>query len=86
MKIYKITKVSSLQDIEVQAKDDKEIMQLYYEGVVDEILSTKNDHISYQIEDEDGNLIYGHIYTQMEKAMSNVDWITKGTITEDSDE
>jgi DNA polymerase II small subunit/DNA polymerase delta subunit B len=63
MKIYKITKVSSLQDIEVQAKDDKEIMQLYYEGVVDEILSTKNDHISYQIEDEDGNLIYGHIYT-----------------------
>ena len=63
MKIYKITKVSSLQDIEVQAKDDKEIMQLYHEGVVDETLSTKNEHISYQIEDEDGNLIYGHIYT-----------------------
>ena len=63
MKIYKITKVSSLHDIEVQAKDDKEIMQLYYKWVVDEILSTKNEHIDYQIEDEDGNLIYGHIYT-----------------------
>ena len=63
MKIYKITKVSSLHDIEIQAKDDKEIMQLYHEGVVDETLSTKNEHISYQIEDEDGNLIYGHIYT-----------------------
>jgi len=63
MKIYKITKISSLHDIEVQAKDDKEIMQLYHEGTVDEVLSTKNEHISYQIEDEDGNLIYGHIYT-----------------------
>ena len=63
MKIYKITKVSSLHDIEVQAKDDKEIMKLYHEGTVDEILSTKNDHVGYQIKDEDGNLIYGHIYT-----------------------
>jgi hypothetical protein len=63
MKIYKITKVSSLHDIEVQAKDDKEIMKLYYEGVVDEILSTKDEHIDYQIEDEDGNLIHEHIFT-----------------------
>ncbi|HAI20038.1 MAG TPA: hypothetical protein DCM10_19710 [Xanthomarina gelatinilytica] len=63
MKTYKITKVSSLHDIEVQANDDKEIMELYFEGVVDEILSTKNEHIDYQIEDEDGNLIHEHIFT-----------------------
>ena len=63
MKTYKVTRVSSLQDINVQTKNDKEIMQLYYEGVVDEILSTKNEHIDYQIEDEDGNLIHEHIFT-----------------------
>ena len=63
MKTYKVTRVSSLQDIDVQAKNDKEIMQLYHEGTVDEILSTKNEHISYQIEDEDGNLIHEHIFT-----------------------
>tara|TARA_R100000315_G_C5177302_1_gene102590 strand:- start:508 stop:699 length:192 start_codon:yes stop_codon:yes gene_type:complete len=63
MKTYKITKVSSLHDIEVQANDDKEIMELYFEGVVDEILSTKNDHVSYKIEDEHGNLIHEHIFT-----------------------
>ena len=63
MKTYKVTRVSSLQNINVQAKNDKEIMKLYYEGVIDEILSTKNEHIDYQIEDEDGNLIYEHIFT-----------------------
>jgi len=63
MAVYKVTKVEHLHDINFEAKDNKELMDLYYEGVIDEILSEKNAHQHYKITDEDGKTVYEHTYT-----------------------
>ena len=63
MKTYKITRVAGLYDINFEAKDDKELMKLYNEGVVDETLSEKNEHQHYKITDENGNIVYENTYT-----------------------
>ena len=36
---YKITKITSLQEINIKAESDKELKKLYEEGVIDEVLS-----------------------------------------------
>ena len=63
MAIYKISKTSTLHEINFEADDDKELMQFYYGGVVDAVLNCKKDHLHYKITDEDGNVVYEHTYT-----------------------
>jgi predicted esterase YcpF (UPF0227 family) len=63
MKTYKITKIEHLCEVNFEAQDDKEFMFLYREGVIDEVLSTKNAHQYYKITDEDGNVVFEHTYT-----------------------
>jgi len=63
MAVYKVTRVEHLYDINFEAKDNKELMDLYHEGVVDEVLSEKHTHQHYKITDEDGNVVYEHTYT-----------------------
>ncbi len=41
MKTYKITRKATLHQIDFQAKNFKELIELYNEGVVDEVLSEK---------------------------------------------
>jgi len=54
MKTYTITKTITNY---IEAKDDKELNQLYSEGVVDEVLSNINPIERYVITDEKGNII-----------------------------
>ena len=63
MKRYKVTRVRNLYEIEFEVKDDKELMKLYQEGVVDEHLSKFDEHEHYLITDEDGKVIFEHKYT-----------------------
>ena len=63
---YTVTRICELhEEIEVQAKNDKELMELYHEGTVDEILSTleKNEFVKYVIKDKNGKIIFEHTYT-----------------------
>jgi hypothetical protein len=62
MKTYKITKTITNY---IKVKNDKELNELYKEGVVDEVLSniariTPREH--YLITDEDGNVIREETY------------------------
>ena len=64
MKTYKVTRICELhEEIEIQAKNDKEIMQLYSEGEVDGIFSTKSESVKYVIKDKNGKIIHEHIFT-----------------------
>ena len=63
MAVYKVTRVEHLHDINFEAKDNKELMELYHEGVIDELLSEKNTNLHYKITDEDGKTVYEHTYT-----------------------
>ena len=63
MKTYKITRKAILHQIDFQAKDYEELNKLYNEGVVDEVLSEKKEHLNYKITDENGNVVYEHTYT-----------------------
>jgi len=54
MKTYTITKTITNY---IEAKDDKELNELYSEGVVDEVLSNINPIERYVITDEKGNII-----------------------------
>ena len=63
MKTYKITKTITNY---IKVKNDKELNELYKEGVVDEVLSniariTPREH--YLITDENGNIIKEETYT-----------------------
>lgn len=63
MKTYKITKTITNY---IKVKNDKELNELYKEGVVDEVLSniariTPREH--YLITDEKGNIIREETYT-----------------------
>tara|TARA_R110000744_G_scaffold340124_1_gene445295 strand:+ start:49 stop:246 length:198 start_codon:yes stop_codon:yes gene_type:complete len=61
---YTVTRICELhEEIEVQAKNDKEIMELYHDGSVDEILSTKNESVKYVIKDKNGKIIHEHTFT-----------------------
>ena len=59
---YKITKITSLHEINIKAKSDKELKKLYKEGVIDEVLSEKNEHIYYLITDKNGKKVFEHTY------------------------
>ena len=63
MKTYKITKTTTLHEIEIVAQDDKALDELYREGVVDEVLSNKNPIEHYIITDAKGNIIKETKYT-----------------------
>jgi len=63
MAVYKVTRVEHLHDINFEAKDNKELIELYHEGLIDELLSEKNAHQHYKITDENGNVVYEHTYT-----------------------
>ena len=54
MKTYTITKTITNY---IEAKDDKELNELYSEGVIDEVLSNINPIERYVITDEKGNII-----------------------------
>ena len=60
---YKITKITSLHEINIKTKSDKELKKLFKEGVIDEMLSEKNEHIYYLITDENGKKVFEHTYT-----------------------
>ena len=60
---YKITKITSLHEINIKAKSDKELKKLYKEGVMDEVLSEKNEQIYYLITDKNGKKVFEHTYT-----------------------
>ena len=62
---YTVTRICSLSEINVEAENDEELMELYYEGEVDGILSTleHNEFIKYIIKDENGKIIFEHTYT-----------------------
>ena len=62
---YTVTRICSLSGIFVEAENDKELMELYHEGTVDEILSTleKNEFVKYVIKDKNGKIIFEHTYT-----------------------
>jgi uncharacterized membrane-anchored protein len=60
MKTYTITKTITNY---IEAKDDKELNELYSEGVVDEVLSNINPIERYVITDEKGNIIRKEKYT-----------------------
>jgi len=64
MKTYTITR--TITDIvSVKAKDDKELMELYNEGAVDEMLTINGTRTErYKTEDEErGEIIYEENYT-----------------------
>tara|TARA_R100001480_G_scaffold154309_1_gene159184 strand:- start:2298 stop:2492 length:195 start_codon:yes stop_codon:yes gene_type:complete len=64
MKTYTVTR--TITDIvSVKAKDDKELMKLYNEGVVDEMLTTDGNRTErYKTEDKErGKIIYEENYT-----------------------
>ena len=64
MKTYTITR--TITDIvSVKAKDDKELMELYNEGVVDEMLTIDGTRTErYKTEDKErGEIIYEEDYT-----------------------
>jgi len=63
MKTYKITKTTTLHEIEIIAQDDKGLDELFREGVVDEVLSNKNPIEHYIITDAKGNIIREKTYT-----------------------
>ena len=60
MKTYKITKTITNY---IKVKNDKELNELYKEGVVDEVLSNINPIEHYLITDEKGNIIKEETYT-----------------------
>ena len=60
MKTYTITKTITNY---IEAKDDKELNELYSEGVIDEVLSNINPIERYVITDEKGNIIKKENYT-----------------------
>ena len=60
---YKITKITSLHEINIKAKSDKELKKLYEEGVIDEVLSEKSEHTYYLITDKNGKKVFEHTYT-----------------------
>ena len=64
MKTYTVTR--TITDIVlVKAKDDKELMKLYNEGVVDGMLTIDDNRTErYKIEDKErGEIIYEEDYT-----------------------
>ena len=60
---YKITRITSLHEIDIEAESHIELKKLYKEGVIDEVLSEKNEHIYYLITDKNGKKVYEHTYT-----------------------
>ena len=60
---YTVTRICSLSGIFVEAENDEELMELYYDGEVDGILSTKNEFVKYIIKDKNGKIIFEHTYT-----------------------
>ena len=60
---YKITRITSLHEIDIEAESHIELKKLYKEGVIDEVLSEKNDHIYYLITDKNGKKVFEHTYT-----------------------
>ena len=54
MKTYTITKTITNY---IEAKDDKELKELYGEGVVDEVLADINPSECYVITDKKGNVV-----------------------------
>ena len=63
MATYKISRTITLHEINFEASNDEKLMEFSYGGVVDEVLSEKNEHLHYKITDEDGNTVYEHTYT-----------------------
>ena len=64
MKTYTITRTTT-DIVSVKAKDDKELMELYNEGAVDEMLTINGTRTErYKTEDEErGEIIYEENYT-----------------------
>ena len=64
MKTYTITR-TTVDIVSVKAKDDKELMELYNEGAVDEMLTINGTRTErYKTEDEErGEIIYEENYT-----------------------
>ena len=60
---YKITRITSLHEIDIEAESHIELKKLYKEGVIDEVLSEKNENIYYLITDENGKKVFEHTYT-----------------------
>ena len=60
---YKITRITSLHKIDIEAESHIELKKLYKEGVIDEVLSEKNENIYYLITDENGKKVFEHTYT-----------------------
>ena len=60
---YTVTRICEPHEIEVEAENDKEIMELYHDGSVDEILSTKKESVKYIIKDKNGKIIHEHTFT-----------------------
>tara|TARA_R110000787_G_scaffold11280_3_gene37646 strand:+ start:319 stop:519 length:201 start_codon:yes stop_codon:yes gene_type:complete len=60
---YTVTRICELHDIHVDAENDEELMEFYYEGTVDEILSTKKESVKYIIKDKNGKIIHEHTFT-----------------------
>ena len=64
MKTYTITR-TTVDIVSVKAKDDKELMELYNEGAIDEMLTINGTRTErYKTEDEErGEIIYEENYT-----------------------
>ena len=64
MKTYTITRTTT-DIVSVKAKDDKELMKLYNEGVVDEMLTIDGTRTErYKTEDKErGEIIHEENYT-----------------------
>ena len=64
MKTYTITRTTT-DIVSVKAKDDKELMKLYNEGVVDEMLTIDGNRTErYKTEDKErGEIIHEENYT-----------------------
>ncbi len=60
---YKITRITSLHEIDIEAESHIELKKLYKEGVIDEVLSEKNEQIYYLITDKNGKKVFEHTYT-----------------------
>ncbi len=62
-KTYKVSRVTSLNEIDFKADNDEELMKFYYGGVVDAVLSDKKEQVHYKITDQDGKIVYEHKFT-----------------------
>ena len=57
MKTYKVSRTTTLHQIEIKAEDERELNELYADGFIDEVLNEKNEIITILITDEKGNAI-----------------------------